>query len=121
MKYISQFLIIISVTVAAELIKFLLPLPIPASIYGLILLFLLLKSGLLKLSAIEDVGNFLLGLMPLILVPTSVSFIDAMDAMMELLAPVLIMGLAGTVLVMGVTGRVAQWMARRRKGDADNG
>ena len=116
MKYLSQIVIIFAVTVAAELIKFLIPLPVPASIYGLVLLFLLLKSGILKLSAIEDVGDFLLGMMPLILVPTSVSFIGAIDAMMELLVPVLIMGILGTLLVMGVTGRVAQWMTRRKGG-----
>ena len=120
MKYLSQFVIIIGVTVAAELIKFLLPLPVPASIYGLVLLFTLLKTGILKLSAIEDVGDFLLGIMPLILVPTSVSFIGSIDAMMELLVPVLLMGLMGTVLVMAVTGRMAQWVARR-KGGKDNG
>ncbi len=119
MKYLSQFAIIIAVTVAAELIKFLLPLPIPASIYGLLLLFGLLKSGLLKLSAVEDAGDFLLGIMPLILVPTSVSFIGSIDAMLELLAPVVIMGLLGTMLVMAVTGQVAQWVARRRGGGED--
>ena len=71
MKYLHQALIIAAVTFAAELIKFLIPLPIPASIYGLILLFTLLKTGILKLSQIEDVGGLLLELMPLLLVPTS--------------------------------------------------
>ena len=44
----------------SELLKYLIPLPIPASIYGLIILFALLKSGALKLSQIEDVGGLLL-------------------------------------------------------------
>ena len=116
MKYLSQFVIIIAVTVAAELIKFLIPLPIPASIYGLALMFLLLKSGILKLSAVEDVANFLLGILPLILVPTSVSFITAMDEMLKMLPAVLLMGVVGTLAVMFVTGRVAQWVSRRKGG-----
>jgi len=116
MKYLSQFVIIIGVTFAAEVIKFLLPLPIPASIYGLLLLFLLLKTGLLKLHQVEDVGNLLLELLPLILVPTSVSFLEAADVIPSILLPVLIMGFGGTVLVMVVTGHVAQWVIRRRKG-----
>lgn len=120
MKYLSQFVIIIAVTVAAELIKFLLPFPIPASIYGLVLMFTLLKSGILKLSAVEDVSNFLISILPLILVPTSVSFITAVDEMMKLLPAVLLLGTVGTLLVMFVTGRTAQWFSRRKE-DRHNG
>ena len=49
MKYLHQAVILAAVTAAAELIKYLVPLPVPASIYGLLLLFLLLKTGCLKL------------------------------------------------------------------------
>ena len=40
MKYLHQAVILAAVTAAAELIKYLVPLPVPASIYGLLLLFL---------------------------------------------------------------------------------
>ena len=116
MKYLHQALIIAAVTFAAELIKFLIPLPIPASIYGLILLFTLLKTGILKLSQVEDVGGLLLELMPLLLVPTSVSFITSLDAVQRLLLPVLIIGLGGTTLVLFVTGQVTQLCIKLRKG-----
>ena len=117
MKYLHQALILAAITFAAEIIKYLLPLPIPVSIYGLILLFLLLKTGLLPLEKIQDVGNLLLELMPLLLVPASVSFITALDTVQAMLLPVLIMGLLGTLLVMAVTGLVAQRLIRRGKGD----
>ena len=107
-----------AITFAAEIIKYLLPLPIPVSIYGLVLLFLLLKTGLLPLEKIQDVGNLLLELMPLLLVPASVSFVTALDAIQAMLLPVLIMGLAGTLLVMALTGLVSQAVIRRRKGAA---
>lgn len=116
MKYIYQALIIAAVTFTAELLKFILPFPFPASIYGLILLFTLLKTGVLKLSQVEDVGGLLLELMPLLLVPASVSFITSLDAVKRLLLPVLIMGLGGTTLVLLVTGRVTQRCIRGRKG-----
>jgi len=115
MKYLHQALAVTAVTFAAELIHYLLPLPVPASIYGLLLLFALLKTGFLKLSDVEDVGDLLLGLMPLILVPTSVSFLKVLDAIQAMLLPVLIMGFAGTLLVMVVTGRVAQRVMERKK------
>ncbi len=116
MKYLHQALIIAAVTFAAELIKFLIPLPIPASIYGLVLLFTLLKTGILKLSQVEDVGGLLLELMPLLLVPTSVSFINSLDAVKAMLPAVLIIGLVGTSIVMLVTGRVTQWCIEKREG-----
>ena len=120
MKYLHQALILAAITFAAEIIKYLLPLPIPVSIYGLILLFLLLKTGVLPLEKIEDVGNLLLELMPLLLVPASVSFVTALDTIQAMLLPVLIMGLMGTLLVMILTGRVAQAVIRRRKGDEEH-
>ena len=113
MKYLKQTLILIAITFAAEIIKFLVPLPVPASIYGLVLLFALLKSGVLKLEQVETVGNLLLELMPLLLVSPSVSFLTAMDSIRPMLLPVLMMGFLGTMAVMAVTGRVAQWMIRR--------
>ena len=115
MKYMKQLCIIMAVAFAGEVCKSLLPFPIPASIYGLILLFTLLKTGILKLSQIEDVGGLLLELMPLLLVPTSVSFINSLDAMRSMLLPVLLSGLVGTMIVMFVTGRVTQWRIRKRE------
>lgn len=113
MKYLHQALIIAAITFAAEIIKYLLPLPVPSSIYGLILLFILLKTGLVKLSQIEDVGNLLLELMPLLLVPASVSFLTVLDTIQGMLLPVLIMGFLGTIVVMFVTGRFSQWLVQR--------
>ena len=118
MKYLHQTLIITAVTFTAELLKFILPFPFPASIYGIILLFTLLKTGILKLSQIEDVGGLLLELMPLLLVPASVSFLTCLDTIKTMLLPVLITGLLGTTLVLFVTGRVTQFFIQRRKDGA---
>lgn len=115
MKYLHEAVIIAAVTFAAEIIKFFVPLPVPASIYGLILLFILLKTGLLKLEQIEHVGGLLLELMPLLLVPASVSFLTVLDTIQGMLLPVLLMGFFGTTAVMVVTGRVCQSMSGRRQ------
>ena len=114
MKYLRQALVITAVTFIAEIIKYLVPLPIPASIYGLILLFVLLKTGAVKLEQIQDVGDLLLELMPLLLVPASVSFLTVLDTIQGMLLPVLIMGFIGTISVMLVTGRISQWAVRRK-------
>ena len=120
MKFLHEAVILAAVTFAAEIIKYFVPLPVPASIYGLVLLFLLLKCGVLKLEQIENVGNLLLELMPLLLVPASVSFISVLDTIRGMLLPVLMMGFIGTMAVMLATGRVAQWIIRHRKGEGED-
>jgi len=114
MKYLHQTVIIAAVTFAAEILKYCIPLPVPASIYGLILLFVLLKTGAVKLEQVETVGGLLLELMPLLLVPASVSFLTVLDTIGGMLLPVLIMGFVGTSVVMLVTGRVTQAYVRKK-------
>ncbi len=117
MKYLRQAAVLAAVCCAAELLHYILPLPVPTSIYGLLLLFLLLKTGLLKLSHVEDVGNLLLELMPLLLVPATVSVVTALDAAAAMAAPVLLLSFAGTVAVLAAAGWTAQTVIRRKKGD----
>lgn len=45
MKYLKQFLIILLISFAGELLKYVLPLPIPASIYGMVILLVGLLTG----------------------------------------------------------------------------
>lgn len=113
MKYLHQAAVIAAITLAAEILKSIIPLPVPASIYGLLLLFLLLKTGAVKLHQVEDVGELLLELMPLLLVPASVNVVSTLDVLGGMLLPVLVSGLVGTVLVMLVTGRAAQAVLHR--------
>ena len=116
MKYIRECFIIFGLTLAGEFLNKLLPLPVPAGVYGLFLLLVLLCVGILKLEQVEDVGGLLLELMPVLLVPASVSFLTVMDTIQAMLLPVLLMGFVGTLVVMFVTGRVSQWMIRRKGG-----
>ena len=113
MRYLHEAVIIAAITFAAEIVKYLIPLPVPASIYGLIGMFLLLKCGALKLEQVEHVGGLLLELMPLLLVPASVSFLTVLDTIQGMLLPVLMMGFLGTIAVMAATGRISQALVRR--------
>ena len=115
MKYIRQFFIILAVTCAAELMKYLLPLPIPASIYGLVLMFTLLLTGLVKLPQIRQSAEFLIEIMPLMFIPAAVGLLDRWEAMKPLLLPVLVIVPVTTALVMGLTGRLAQALIRGRR------
>ena len=97
-------MIIGGISLAGELLNYLLPLPVPAGVYGLFLLLLLLCTKVLKLEAIEATGNFLLDTMPIMFIPASVGLIDSYDAMKAILIPLIVTCLISTVVVLGVTG-----------------
>ena len=58
MKYVQQFGIILAVTFAGEILKAFLPLPIPSSIYGLLLMLGLLITKIIPLEKVKEAGNF---------------------------------------------------------------
>jgi len=72
MKFLIQFLIIIAFSFAGELLHFLLPLPIPASIYGIILLFGALELKWIKVKDIRETSSFLIAVMPVMFIPAAV-------------------------------------------------
>lgn len=72
MKYLKQFLIILVISLIGELLNKLLPLPVPASIYGMVILFIGLLSGVIKLSSVKEAGSFLIEIMPVMFIPAGV-------------------------------------------------
>ena len=115
MKYVKESAIIFGITMIGEFFNELLPLPVPAGVYGLFLLLLLLCTGLLKLDDIEATGNFLLDIMPILFIPASVGLIESYDAMKAILVPLAVTCLVSTVIVMGVTGKVTEFMVSMLK------
>ena len=69
MKYLRQFMIILLFSFLGELLKYVLPFPVPASIYGLVLLFIALETRILPLAAVKDAGKFMIEIMPLMFIP----------------------------------------------------
>ncbi|MDO4167246.1 MAG: CidA/LrgA family protein [Eubacteriales bacterium] len=112
MKYVKQFCIIIMVSLLGELLRIGLPFPIPASVYGMLLLFLALVSGVLKLEQIRDTALFLVEIMPVLFVSAGVGLMESWDILQPILLPVLIILLLTTIIVMGVAGQVTQIIIR---------
>ena len=117
MKYVKQFSIIILIAFAGEILHDLIPLPIPASIYGLILLLTCLCTGLVKLRHIEETAGFLLDIMPLLFLPAIVRLVTMGADLKRMLLPLIIAGIPVTILVMGCTGKITDLCLRlKRKG-----
>lgn len=108
MKYLKQLLLILGISFAGEVLKYFLPLPIPASIYGMVILFVLLQSGRLPLSAVRETGNLLIAVMPVMFIPAGVGLMASWDILRPLLVPVAVITVAVLIVVMAVSGLVAQ-------------
>ena len=117
MKYIFQFLWILGFCLAGELLHWLLPLPVPASIYGLVLLLLALKTGLVKLEQIKETSNFLTGIFPLLFIPGAAGVMELWDVLGEIWLPVVLALVAVTIATFAASGRVTQWLIRRKRHD----
>ncbi len=108
MKYLKQLLLILGISFAGEVLKYFLPLPIPASIYGMVILFVLLQSGRLPLSAVRETGNLLIAVMPVMFIPAGVGLMASWDILRPLLVPVAVITVAVLIVVMAASGLVAQ-------------
>lgn len=108
MKYIKQFTILVTVCFIGEILHRLIPLPVPANIYGLVLMFCALHFKLMPISAVEETSDFILGIMPLLFIPSTVGLILAWDILKVHWLQFLIIGILGTIVVFFVTGHVTQ-------------
>lgn len=113
MKYLRQFMIILLVSFLGELLKYVIPLPVPASIYGLVILFILLETGILKLDAVKETSVFLIEIMPLMFIPAGVGLMESWGDLNSMLLEVVVIILVSTVLVMGVSGKVTELVLKR--------
>lgn len=114
MKFLRQFMIILLLSFLGEVLKMFIPFPIPASVYGLVLMLFCLMTGILKTSQVKDVAFFLIEIMPVMFIPAAAGLIDSWGVLKPLLLPVMVITVVITVLVMVVTGRVAQMIAQKR-------
>lgn len=121
MKYLKQFLIILTISFVGEVLKLLLPLPIPASIYGMVILFVLLLSGVLKLEAVKDTGKLLIEVMPVMFIPAGVGLVTSWEVLAPLIVPVTIITIVSLVLVMGFSGRATQRVINHDKKKEEKG
>ncbi|MCU6734700.1 CidA/LrgA family protein [Diplocloster agilis] len=115
MKYVKQILIILGIALAGELLRAVIPLPIPGSIYGLAILFFLLFCNLLKPEQIQDAGKLLIDLMPLMFIPAGVGLMKDWQAFAPLLLPASVITVVSTLAVTAVSAGTTRFIRRRRE------
>jgi len=118
MKYMKQFAIILAVSFIGEVLHALIPLPVPASIYGLILMLAGLQGKIIPLESVKDAANFLIEAMPLMFIPAAVGLLDSWGSVQAIFVQILVITVISTIVVMAVSGRATQavlrWERRRK-------
>ena len=123
MQYLKQFMIISLIALAGEALSFVIALPIPASIYGVILMLALLISGLLNVEQVKTVSSFLIEIMPVMFVPAAAGLMQSYHLLAPSIAAYAVITIVSTIAVMAVSGRVTQrfMQLKDKKEDVSHG
>lgn len=98
----------------------LLPLPVPAGIYGVGILFLCLEFKVVKVSAIKETAKFLIEIMPVLFIPPAVGLIEVWGTLEAKWHLYFAAAFLSTFFVMFISGRTAQYLADKADGGKDN-
>ena len=121
MKIIYQIGIIFALCWVSEIVENLLPFAFPASVIGMLLLFVLLIFGILKVEHIREKSDFLLSNMAFFFIPAGVSIINYFDVLAGNVGKLLLICLFTTILTFAVTAwtiRGVLWLMNRRQADS---
>ena len=119
MKYLKQAFVIFGFSLAGQALQEWIPLPVPAAIYGFVLLFLALSTGLLKEKHIDETATFLISILPILCVAPMVNILSCYQIIAPNLIGIVTIVLVSTVVVFAVAGLVTR--ALRRKEDREDG
>ena len=120
MKYLKQFFIILAVSFLGEFLGQILPLPVPGSIYGLVILFVCLLTGVIKVADVKETSHFLLDIMPCLFIPAAVGIMEQWGIIRGSLPAYAAIILVTTVCVMAVSGRVTQAFMKKENRSSRN-
>ncbi len=115
MKYLKQIIIIMGISFVGEILKWAIPFKIPSSIYGLIIMFVLLNLKVIKTDQIRETANFFIDIMPIMFLPACVSLIIVWQDLKSFLLPLICIIVVSTFLVMGLSGKITDLIIDREK------
>ena len=123
MKIIYQIAIIFSICWVSQVVEAFLPFAFPASVIGMILLFLLLASGVVRIEHIREKSDFLLSNMAFFFIPAGVGILEQFAFVKDSMWQLLLICLVTTLLTFGVTAaavRFGVWLQKKLTGKEDS-
>lgn len=116
-KFFRESILILSIYFAGEIISKLLNLPVPGNIVGMILLFLLLMSNIIKLEKVENLSNFFLDHLAFFFIPATVGLMVSFESLKGSIFKILLLCILTTVIVIGVTSLIVQFICNKKSID----
>ena len=115
MKYLRQILLILLFSFLGELLHAVIPLPVPASIYGMVLMFAALSLKIVRLEQVREAGDFFVSILPVLFVAPIVSLLDCWDIIRPNLLPITVILLVSTLVCFAVSGWIPQLLMKHGK------
>ena len=115
MKYVKQIGIILLICLIAEVLEYMIPLPVAAGIYGLVLMLAALIAGIVPLNKVENVADFLTGNLSIMFIPPTVGIMASVEEIKQMFLPLVVISVVSTLLIMAVTGWVSQGILRHNR------
>lgn len=109
----KQFLIILVINFVGIIIQTLFHLPLPGTILGMLILFILLWTKVLKIESVEKVCDFLILNMIIFFLPPAVELLEYMSLLKTGFIKILILLFVTTVITMVVTGKTVEFFIKR--------
>ena len=121
MKFFRESILILSSYFAGELVSKLLHLPIPGNIIGMILLFLLLTSNIVKVEKVEPLANFFLDHLAFFFIPASVGLMTSFADLKSSLFKIILLCIITTIIVLSATALTVEFICKKKsKHDNDD-
>jgi Putative effector of murein hydrolase LrgA len=113
LKLFREALIIFGIYLLGEFISSMLHLPIPGNILGMIILFILLYTKVIKVESISNITNFLLDHLAFFFIPAGVGLMTSLGIIKATWWQLLLVCILTTIIIIGVTGIVVQAISRK--------
>ena len=116
MKYLKPTALILLFSFLGEVYRHFIPFNIPASIYGMVLLFAALWLKLVRVETVRETGAFFTSLLPLLFVAPTVGLMQYWDLLKPVLVPFVLISFVVTIFVFAAAGLLTKYVIGKGEG-----
>lgn len=109
----QQALTLAVILLISKIIESFIPIPMPASVIGLVLLFIALCTGIVKLGQVESVGTALTNNISFLFVPAGISVINSLPILSQSPVLIILLIIISTILLLISTGFASQLLVTK--------
>lgn len=112
-NFFQQALTIAVILFISKIIEAFMPIPMPASVIGLVLLFIALCTGIVKLEQVESVGTALTNNISFLFVPAGISVINSLAILSKSPILIILLIIISTIFLLVCTGYASQLLVTK--------